>query len=679
MSLLPFSLVVAGALWTHDPPLPAANPGRDADEEGAEVVDLEEDDFDLTELSLEELMDIEVTIASRTSQPLGDSPAAVYVLTGDEIRRAGHTSIPEALRMVPGFQVARVDSSSWSVTARGFSGGFANQLLVMIDGISVYTPLFAGVWWHLQGIDLADVDRIEIIRGPGATLWGANAVNGIVNVITKHSSDTQGALLTGLFGDEEKGGTIRYGGPLGEDAWYRVWALGFDHDALVDAQGEPANEEDWRFGRVGFRADWDSAENERLKLLGNAYVASIGEQYFVANADPALGQTVVDDTPKTGAMLLGSWEKEDSADSSLKLEAWYSRDHQKRVDLSIAIDTWDVDFQRTKQLSERNTLVWGLGYRLVRSDLEGDFTLTFDPTTRRNQTFRAYVQDEIRFPDQNLRLIFGSQFEHNDYTGFEFQPNVRFTWNPAEDQTVWGAVSRAVRTPSLEENDSRFNAPVSSFGAFNTFLTSLGSDDVEAEDLLAYELGYRVQPLEEVSVDLTAFYNDYDDIQTLEFVDPFFEGSNLFVPFEFDNKAEAASWGAELAVDWNVSDDWRIRSAWTYFRLDSEIDDDSTDVFFFETDDSSPRNQVNLRSYYDLGDHWELDVGLYYVDDVPFKNNPNYFRTDLRLGYNPSEDLRFSIGVQNLTDDRHPEDGPGAPGLGTEVERNVYFNLSWRP
>ncbi|HVS17641.1 MAG TPA: TonB-dependent receptor, partial [Planctomycetota bacterium] len=636
---------------------------------------LESEDRDFASLSLEELMNLEVTVASRVSEGFMGAPAAVYVITGDELRRSGFTTLPEAMRMVPGFFVAQWYASAWDLTSRGFSAAFSNQLLVMIDGVSVYTPLYAGVFWELQAIPISQVDRIEVIRGPGASLWGANAVNGIINVVTKNSADTQGALISGTIGSTERIASTRYGFPISEHGTMSVWVVGQDFDGLVDADGEDDPFDDWGILKGGFRADWSLPDGDVLRLQGNVYTASIGEGYGVSDPlDPTNFQFVLDDTPKVGFSLLGAWEFARSESSNTRLQAWYSRDNYKQVDFEVAIDQFDVEFQQTHALNANNDLIWGVGSRFIYSDLPGDFTLTFEPESRTQFNPRVFVQDQWRVPAADLTFVLGASLEDNTFTGIEFQPTARIAWQPTERQTWWGAVSRAVRTPSIVENDRVLNIQQDFAG---NYLTLLGSDDVVAEDLLAYELGWRWRPSDRISLDLAGFVNDYDNLITIEDGTPFTDGINTFFPLVVDNKGSATAWGFEAAVDVAVTRRWKLRSAYTLFYILAETDADSTDPIFTSIEDSSPKNQANLRSYLDLGDRWELDLGVYYVDHVEIFDTPSYLRADARLGFNPEPGVAFSIGVQNAFDPHHPEDNPpGVSGFGTEVERNVYMRLT---
>lgn len=635
----------------------------------------ESGDRDFAALSLEELMNLEVTVASRVQEGFMGAPASVYVITGDELRRSGFTTLPEAMRMVPGFFVANWYASSWDLTSRGFSAAFANQLLVMIDGVSVYSPLYAGVFWELQAIPIHEVERIEVIRGPGASLWGANAVNGIVNVVTRNAADAQGALISGTIGVRERQASARYGFPISEHGRMSWWVVGQDHEGLVDANGDDDPSQDWAVLKSGFRADWALPEGDTFRLQGNVYSAEVGESYGISDPlDPTNFQFVQDDTPKVGLSLLGAWEFARSESSTSRLQAWYSRDNYKQVDFQAAIDQADVEYQQTHALGADNDLVWGLGTRLIHSDLPGDFTLTFDPVERTQFNPRLFAQDEWRVPSANLKFVVGASLEHNEFTGLEFQPTGRIAWQPSERQTWWTAVSRAVRTPSLVENDRILNVQQDFAG---NYITLMGSSDVESEELIAYELGWRYRPTERLSLDIAGFVNDYDSLITREAGTPFTDGINTFNPLVYDNKGSAVAWGGEVAVDVAVTDSWKLRGAYTLFYILGEVDADSTDALLENIERSSPKNQANLRSYWDLGERWEFDVGVYYVDHVEIFDTPSYLRTDARLGYNPEPGIEFSLGVQNAFDPNHPEDNPpGVVGFGTEVERNVYLRLS---
>ena len=650
--------LLAAVLVTATPsPHSAQDPGATAGEDGG---------LDLGELSLEELLDLEITVASRHKEKLRDAPAAVYVLTGDEIRRSGHTSVQEALRMVPGFHVAQWKTFGWDVTSRGFTGSlsalnesFANQLLLIVDGVSYYSPVLAGIWWPLVDVPLADVERIEIIRGPAGTLWGTNAVNGVVHVITKSSKDTQGSLVAGRVDEWEWSGDYRYGGRLGENGTFRTWASYSSYDPLPASTGRRF-EENWWIGSVGARADWDLGET-RYRVIGTAYTSEFGEELWDA---VAMAYAPWDDTVKNGGFLAGSWETGVEGDMH-RVQAWVQSDFQKQFDFRHDVRSLDLEYTRSKRLGASHELNLGLGYRRVDSDLHGNNGyLDFDPESRQLDALRAFVQDQILFPSLNSKLVLGTQVELSTLADFQVQPNVRWLWNPSPEQTVWAAVSRAVRTPSLEEVDivQRLDATGPPF--------LRGTDDFESEELLSYELGYRRPLGAHAFLDVAAFFNDFDNLQSVEV-----DGAGIQF---YDNQVEAEAYGVEVALDADVSPRWRLRSAYSFFEMDFEADAGSAEVPTVDTKDGLvPKNRVNLRSYYDLGANWELDTGVYWTDEhsASFFENPAYWRVDARLGWRPTESLELSVGVQNAQRGEHPEAGEDIFWYGSLVERLYYLSL----
>ncbi len=471
-------------------------------------------DDDLTQLSIEELMNVEIFSAAKKTQKLFDTPAAAFVITREDIRRSGATSVPEVLRIVPGVEVAQISASEWAISIRGFNDRFASKLLVLIDGRSVYTPLFSGVYWGPQDtVLLEDVESIEVVRGPGGTLWGANAVNGVINIRTRQARDTQGALATVLGGNQESNAALRYGDRLGENGYYRVYAKGFRRDALRDAEGDRAHDA-WDQVQGGFRADWTLSGRDELTLQGDFYDGQPDQTLTISSLTPPSAPIVEDSVDLRGGNLLFRWKRQLGADSEWILQTYYDANERREVDLDQRIDTFDIEFQHRFPWGDRQEITWGLGYRSVRDDLDGSFTVSFDPTSRRTELYSAFVQDEIRLLD-HLRLTLGSKFEHNDYTGFEIQPTARLLWQVDPQQSVWGAVSRAVRTPSRSDSDIRINL-AGIPGTPPTLLSIFGNEDLDSEELLSFELGYRSEPRRDLSLDVTAFYNRYDQLINVE-------------------------------------------------------------------------------------------------------------------------------------------------------------------
>jgi len=613
---------------------------------------VDNDAQELKSLSIEQLMDLEVTIASRNEQSLSRVPAAVYVLTGDEIRRAGHTSIPEALRMVPGFYVSHWTTAAWDVTARGFSPGlsltssaFLNQLVVMIDGVVAYSPLFAGTWWHLYDIDMNSVDRIEIMRGPGGSLWGTNATHGIVNVITKNSADTHGLRVSGRVGNDDSHAGIRYGGALGETGSYRVWAKGAWYDTLSNSQLDFNN--DWDTHSAGFRADWKQAGRD-VTVWSRFY--DFDNHAF--GFDAVNGTIPVIDRKKGYELYAGMVDPEDGS----RLQAWFITDQQHQPTfLDYTINTFDVEYQRPFALSKTNELTGGVGYRRIGSDLVGvDPTFEdFDPNVQAQDIFRGFLVDRMQFESIDSELTLGLSLEHNDFTQFEFQPTARFLWNARENLEFWAAISRAVRTPSLEEDSL-------SSGSF-----FVGSHEFTSETLIAYEAGARALLSPTASIDLALFYNDYDDLHFEEFV----PSTSQFL---LTNDAEGKSLGAELAFDVKPSERWTLRSAYSFVH---GYYHNTVDGSAIGNDQYYPQHQFNLRSYYDLGANWELDSAVYVVEKMgPAFDIAEYWRVDARLGWRPVPSLELYVGAQSLNDATHSEFSD------TDlVRRSAFIGVNWAP
>ena len=654
----------------------------------ATAVHPQEISFELASLSLEELMDIEVFSVSKKEVKLSESAAAIFVVTQEDMRRAGATSIPEALRLVPGMEVARADASKWAVSARGFNDIFANKLLVLIDGRSVYSPLFSGVFWDAQDLLLEDVERIEVICGPGATLWGANAVNGIINILTKNARDTQGGLITAGLGSEERNlGSARYGSRLGDALHYRVYARRLQRDDLVFSSGERAADA-WEVCRGGFRLDWEMSERDALMLQGDIYDAEIGTTFQIVDSPkPPYRRSFDFDTPISGGDLLGRWMREYSETSNLVLQAYYDRSERGEAPISGYLETFDFDFQHSFGLDLNQEIIWGLGYRSIRDGMEGSFTSSFDPSSRTYSLFSAFVQEEISLAADRVRLTLGSKFEHNDFTGFEVQPSFRLLWMPAENHTGWAAVSRAVRTPSRSDRDIRSAFEVILPGQMGldspTFVTLHGDRGFQSENVIAFELGYRAQLDARFFLDLATFYSIYDDLLTVEpglpFPAPDSDPLYFVAPAIIGNRMSGSTYGAELAVDLQVRKNWRLRATHTCLNIDIDLDEGSAYLSGLEWEGVSPRHQLSLRSLLDLPCGLEFDLWGRYVGALPDIDLDGYFGFDARLGWKLSDRLEFSIVGQNLLEARHAEfRAPHGPTLNTDVQRGAYGVFRWR-
>lgn len=646
---------------------------------------------DLTELSLEALMGITVTSVSKKEETLMEAASAIYVITQEDLRRSGATSIPEALRMVPGMQVARIDSNTWAITSRGFNSRFASKLLVLIDGRSVYQIITSGVYWDSQDMALEEIDRIEVIRGPGGTLWGANAVNGVINIITKHSKKTQGGLVSVGGGNEERFfETVRYGGKLAEGVHLRVYQKYFERDSFARRGMDPATD-DWEAFQGGFRMDWDISENNSLTLQGDYYKGTSSNWAKDVVTALAPTESFRRDVKVDGGNFLARWDHTFSKRSDMALQFYYNRERRRNTSApKLVLDTFDLDFQHRFPLGERQEIVWGFAQRVVLDSFEDVFfALNFTPNERVSYQFSGFVEDEITLIPDQLKLTVGSKFEENNYTGFEYQPSARLIWTPNERHSVWASASRAVRIPARVEDGGRSNAAVL---PGPTLVSFFGQTNMVSEELLSFQAGYRVKPNDRLFLDLTGFYNFYDNLLSVEVGTPFLEVNPLpahgVQPLIAGNTGNGKTYGLELAGKWKALDWWTLHGGFTWFNIDLFTDPDSADPTFTTMESNDPEFQVHFRSYLDLPYNLEFDAAIYFVDSISGfdpASGPDpvsdYTRVDLRLGWNPIEELELSVAVQNVQDARHSEFGNQRVQLigRTQVERSVYGKITWRP
>ncbi|WP_419660218.1 TonB-dependent receptor [Desulfosarcina variabilis str. Montpellier] len=635
---------------------------------------------DLTEMSIEELMNIQVTSVSKKAQHLSDSAAAIFVITNDDLRKSGVTSIADALRMVPGLNVTRIDSNKWAINSRSSTSRFSDKLLVLMDGRSVYTHYFSGVYWEVQDIMLQDIKRIEVIRGPGATLWGANAVNGVINIITKSAADTQGAFMSAGGGSIEKVfAEARYGGRIGTDSYYRVYAKGFERGEFEFIDGEDAGDE-WGMRQGGFRFDSRLNASDGLTVQGDVYDGDIDQKLYLPTTTPPFISTVDDETDVSGGNLLGRWQRTFSSTSDLTLMAYYDRSRRKEAWTDQERDSFDLDIQHHFRMGERNNIIWGARYYWTNDEFGNTSIITLDPTTRTDELFSVFLQDEITLYRDRLWLTLGSKFEHNDYTGFEMQPSGRLFWAAADEHKLWAAVSRAVRTPSRIESDSTLVndvVPPSSSSPLPIALTLVGNENFEAEALIAYELGYRFLPDPVFSLDLALFYNDYDNHRSAETGTPTFQGTYIKQPVNLGNNYSTHTYGGEAAVGWQARNWLKLDLAYSYLECNFE---DSNQL------GRAPRHQISLRSAVKLHADVDLDVWLRYMDDATTVNVDDadyfyaiddYLTLDLRLAWRPIPSLELSIVGQNLLDSNHLEFVQEAYSRPTDVPRSVYAKISY--
>ncbi len=605
--------------------------------------------FDVRRLTLEELMELNVYSVSRRDEALRQAAAAVYVLTAEEIRRARVTSVPEALRLVPGVQVARVDANKWAVSIRGFNSRSANKLQVMIDGRSIYDPLFSGVLWETRDVMLENIDRIEVIRGPGGTLWGANAVNGVINIVTKHARDTQGGLAVVGAGTEERALTVlRYGWRTGDRHATRISAKVVNRDEGYSADGPAAD--DSRMGRAALRWDWDPGAGHEMFVSGDWYAGRAGE-FRPAGDSGGLPGAV--DAKHHGGHLMLNWARRLSSGNRWQARAYYERFTLDNPSvLHEARDIYHAEFQHDLTLTEHQRLVWGASFRDTQDEITNVRTFDFDPSARRDRVTGAFVQDTIALVPRTLELTLGTKVENNNYTGTEWQPNARVAYFVSPRHTAWGAIARALRTPSRLEADVVLGG------------TALG-DGFDVERLTAYELGHRFQPDRTWSVDTAVFYNVYDDLRTLE-----------TAPLRFANRMHGNTYGVELSTHWQVRRSLRFDAGYTYMRMDLKLDPQSTDVDQpDETEGATPHHALTLRTEWDIRRDLEFDITLRYVDELPAQQVPAYTTMDLGLGWRIRRGIDVVFVGQNLFDSHHPEQ---ASAISTEVQRGFYTKINWR-
>jgi iron complex outermembrane recepter protein len=610
-------------------------------------------------LSLDELMHLDVTTASRRPEPIANTAAAVDVLTGEDLRRSGVTTLVEALRLATGLFVARADGRTWAVGTRGFAITAGNKLLVLIDGRTVFSPLFAGVFWEVHDVVLEDVDRIEVVRGPGATLWGANAINGVINVITKPPAGTMdGRIVAGAGNEERLFASARWGDALGQRGHFRVYSKYVDLDANRIATGASARDP-LRRGQAGGRVDWSFAPGSDLTVQGDAYLG-------------AAGMFDRPDVDLSGGNLLARWRRQVSPLAELQVQGYYDRAH---ISIPALFEenrgTWDLDVQYRRAAGARHHLLAGGGYRLAR-DATGvpvvpggpsvlGLRAVFEPPTRSTSLVSAFAQDDVTLQADRLFLTVGARLEHNTFTGVELQPTARLRWRPDGRSTVWGAVSRAVRTPTRLDRDVRYLQPDDA-----VFLR--GDDGFVSEELVAFEGGYRVRLGQALSVDTAVYHHRYDRLRSQE---PHIEPGVIVL----QNGLRGTTSGLELGVNWRPAEWTRWEGHWTVFGKHLARRPGSLDPTVGFAEGNDPGQTFGLRGAVDVGRGIELDGYLRAIGRLPRPSVPAYAELDLRVGWWLTSDLELSVIGRNLLSASHPEWGAELPRR-TEFERSVYGRLS---
>jgi iron complex outermembrane receptor protein len=635
---------------------------------------------DLSQASLEDLMNIQVTSVSKKEQKLSKTGAAIFVITQEDIRRSGATNIPDLLRLAPGVDVARVDANRWAISIRGFNDQHADKVLVLIDGRSVYSPSFSGVFWDMVDVPLEDIERIEIIRGPGGTVWGANAVNGVINIITKSAMETKGGLISvGGGSDDHADSLVQYGGGIGQNGDYRIFGKFFDVGNSVFPAGQEAAD-GWLAGHAGFRSDWNVSPHDWLTVQGDFLKTDESQTIatLFSNALP-ITETFNDPIQATAGNILARWNHTLPSGSQMSLQAY--DDYSRHLDQGFLDEqnTVDLDFQDHVAWGSRNDVVWGLGARVIDSNYGVGYDFTIVPNHRFDRLYSGFLQDQLKLSD-SLSLTMGSKLEHNDFTGFEVEPSLQLVWTPTERQTVWLSAARAIREPSPLDDGLQLDAASIPLGSSFELVRAVGNPEMKAEELRDFEIGYRAQAGRRVSLDVAVFGSIYRNLETTVPQAPYSattpQGlSYLVLPELAENGPPARTYGAEFSANWNLMEHWRISPGYSYFLM--HYDGDSSNIT--PQPGASPNHQFQVRSLLDLPHHLEWDNTLGYVSKLAVGNIPAYARLDSRLGWRVGEFFELSVVGQNLFTPTHVEFSDTVyPTRYTLVERSVFGKVTWR-
>jgi iron complex outermembrane receptor protein len=633
-------------------------------------------------------MDIRVTSVSKTEQKMSQTAAAIFVITQGDILRSGATNIPDLLRMVPGMDVSQINANTWAVSARGFDDQFSNKLLVLIDGRAVYTPLLGGVNWDTQNVPLEDIERIEVIRGPGATIWGANAVNGVINIVTKRAEETAGVLLTGAGGTEGLAqGTVQYGGAIKGNTSYRVSANYLNYGSLPSLQGG-SGQDNWNLLHGAFRSDSRISSSDSLTVQGDLYTghedATIVHIFSVD--PPVLGNLNVD-TQLSGGNVLGRWNHTFSSRSDTTFQFYFDTYERTGPESNETRDTLDFDFSHHWTLGSRQDLVWGAGYRRTTDRDAGTIDQAFNPANVALQLFNFFGQDTITLRPDRLYLTAGTKVEKNYYTGFDPEPSVRLAWTPSDRITLWSAISRATRSP--DERDVSLIAPLAVFpdpagSSTPVEVILFGNPNFKSEHVLAYEAGFRAQPNLRLSVDLSAFFNHYDHLETAEPEPGVFDAApapaRFVMPLMFGNLMHGTTEGGELSANLEVTDRWTLSPGYAFLEMHLRLDPSSSDTTSVSEDQGSiPQHQAQLRSHVELPHGLSWDASAYFVSRLPIQDVPSYTRIDTQLRWKLGERADFSLVGQNLLHNDHLESNDALTVVNPSlIKRSAYAKLTWR-
>ncbi|HEY1240655.1 MAG TPA: TonB-dependent receptor [Bryobacteraceae bacterium] len=631
----------------------------------------------LKTLSLEQLSKIEITTVTKESRAAFTTPAAIYVLTREDIARSGATNLPDLLRLVPGVDVAQIASDKWAIGIRGFQGYLSKSVLVLIDGRSVYTPLFAGVYWEMQDTVIEDIDRIEVIRGPGGTIWGANAVNGVINIITKSAKETRGEMVKAGGGNVEQGFlSMRYGAG-GDNLSYRVYGKGFTRGPQYHPDGR--NFDDWRSARAGFRVDWTPSARDSVTLSGDAYQEYAGSKNGISTYSPPALINVEANGDFSGQNFVGAWRRTFRSGSDIELRVYFDRTDRNDLNYREIRDTVDIDFIHHIPRGSHD-VTWGGGIRVSPSRFFQTVpTVDFLPHKETYSIFSGFVQDSITLAPNRLTATLGSKIEDNSYSGFEYQPSGRLAWTPTEQQTVWASVTRALRTPSRIEQGFRYTALA--VPALPLYLRLIGDGQFDPEQLAGYELGYRTYIKNAGFISIAGFYNRYDNLLSVEnqplAPESTPEPAHLVLPLYLRNGIAAQTKGVEISSLWDLKSWWRVKPSYSYLHLNAErypTSDDASTVGQVQGD--SPQHKVVVQSLFTLPRAFDLDLTYRYVGSLPDLKVPSYSTGDVRLARKLTSEIELAVVGQNLLQPHHAEYG-GLPGGLVYIRRSAFVRLMW--
>ncbi|HEV2398325.1 MAG TPA: TonB-dependent receptor [Candidatus Sulfotelmatobacter sp.] len=637
----------------------------------------------LKNLTLAQLGNVEVTTASRAPEQVWKTSAAIFVLTNDDIRRSGATTIPEALRLVPGVEVARINSNRWAIGIRGFGSRLTRDVLVLIDGRTVYTTLLAGTYWETQNLMLADVERIEVIRGPGATIWGPNAVNGVINIITRSTKDTHGEYVSVAGGNvDEAMINARYGGGNGAGLDYRVYGMAFDRGPEYHPGG--IDYDRWRSVQGGFRMDIAKNDRDRFTIQGDAYDEGGGESVTAVTYAPPYSQVLDGTAPLSGGNILARWQRIQGEGKDFQLQMYYDRANRHELNFEDLRDTFDVDFMDRFRLPGQQ-ISWGFGGRWSHGKNPTIVSgLYFIPESRTDQLYTAFFDDDISLVDDKLSVEIGTKLLKTNYTGAQWQPSIRLLWTPDKTQTFWAAFTHAVRTPSDAERAFYLSGFTGSFiNGLPFFARFNANPNFHSEELNGYEFGYRQLLRKNVFVDVSAFYNHYGDLFSEDLVGaPYVEDNpgppHYLLPAEFGNGLVGTTRGVEIAPEWKPLPSWRLRASYSFLQMELMKGTNSKDIGTAPiTAGSSPRHEATAESGFDFTKSFSLDLTYRYVSHLPAQMIRGYSTADAQFTWHTRSPLSFSVVGRNLLQPYHYEFASD-PAPNVAIKRSVYGQITWQ-